>query len=59
MMGPGEQICPECGAVAYCCTVDIGVGVQERGNWHCDNCGWDVPDLSDDLLGLLPEFNDE
>lgn len=53
---PGVKPCPECGEPAECDVVDIGVGVQERGNWQCDACGWG--ELPPEDLGLLEMADD-
>ena len=32
--------CPNCHAIAEADFVDIGVGMQQCGPFHCDSCGW-------------------
>jgi len=51
-LGPGRRPCPQCGAVAECDLVDIGVGLMERGNWRCEDCGWAEEPVD---LGLLTD----
>ena len=57
---PGEMICPKCGRIAESDTVDIGVGLQVRGNFRCYGCGWSVEPPTADGLGLTdwPEEGD-
>jgi hypothetical protein len=31
--------CPYCGEIIYCDEVDIGIGYQQCGPYHCENCG--------------------
>lgn len=38
---PDRMICPACGAVAESDSVDVGVGLIVRGNFHC-RCGWEL-----------------
>jgi hypothetical protein len=52
-MTPGQMICPQCGGIAESDTVDIGVGVQVRGNFHCEGCDWSVDPPNDSDLGLM------
>lgn len=42
-MRPDQMICPNCGAIAESDSVDIGVGLQVRGNFHCYACEWSMP----------------
>lgn len=35
-----QQICPNCGKIAEADFVDIGVGMQQSGPFHCDECEW-------------------
>lgn len=37
--GPGTMPCPYCEAPMECDTVDVGVGFQQCGPYHCDACG--------------------
>jgi transposase len=41
VIGVDQMICPECGGVADSDSVDIGVGLQVRGNFACV-CGWEI-----------------
>ena|SRR3972149_3035849 len=43
-MTQDERTCPKCDYILSYEEVDIGVGTQ-RGNYHCDNCGWNEEDL--------------
>lgn len=43
-MRPDEMICPSCGSITVSDSVDIGVGIQVRGNFHCKCCEWDMPE---------------
>lgn len=44
-VGPGGTLpadmmpCPECGSIAYCESVDVGVGLYIDGEYEC-RCGW-------------------
>ena len=38
-----QRLCPKCDTVLNCEEVDIGVGTQ-RGNFRCDQCGWNETD---------------
>jgi transcription elongation factor Elf1 len=49
--------CPNCGEELTYDEVDIGVGVQ-RGNYRCDNCGWNEPFMLDELHKLFKESRD-
>ena len=31
--------CPYCGEIIYCDEVDVGVGYQQCGPYHCEACG--------------------
>lgn len=54
---PDEMICPECGAIAVSDSVDIGVGIQVRGNFYCEACHWAKPTAETPLdLGFLEEL---
>jgi hypothetical protein len=33
------NFCPYCGDIMYCDTVDVGIGYQQCGPYHCENCG--------------------
>lgn len=35
-----QMICPDCGLVAECESVDVGVGLYITGHFLCD-CGWE------------------
>lgn len=39
----GDQfmLCPACSGRAECESVDVGVGLYLRGDYHCD-CGWEI-----------------
>lgn len=51
----GEMRCPDCGGVAESDVVDIGVGVQVRGNFRCP-CGFAIEPPTEHDLGLnFPE----
>lgn len=43
-----QMACPNCGGIAVSDSVDIGVGLQVRGNFACDACHW----CADAELGL-------
>ena len=32
--------CPECGTKCFAEFVDVGVGYQQVGPYHCSKCGW-------------------
>ena len=34
----GKEPCPYCGALCWCDEVDVGVGVQQAGPYHCEEC---------------------
>lgn len=36
--GQYKEICPYCGEIMECDTVDIGVGYQQCGPYYCENC---------------------
>lgn len=36
-----EMVCPECGKIAVCESVDVGVGLVIRGDFSCE-CGWHI-----------------
>lgn len=36
----GVPFCPVCNCVVECDMVDIGVGEQQSGPFHCEACGW-------------------
>lgn len=46
-----RRICPECNGVCLAEWVDIGVGIQQVGPYHCQSCGWtqDCPHKNDNL----------
>ena len=33
------DICPYCGEIMQCDIVDVGVGYQQCGPYHCESCG--------------------
>lgn len=35
-----QVVCPECGHIAECESIDVGVGLYISGNFSCD-CGWE------------------
>lgn len=37
--GPGREACPYCGLLCDCDAVDVGVGFQQVGPYHCVECG--------------------
>jgi hypothetical protein len=39
--GADQMPCPACGGMAESESVDVGVGLMIRGNFHCD-CGWEI-----------------
>jgi transcription elongation factor Elf1 len=45
-----ERLCPICNHLLDYDEVDIGVGV-ERGNYHCDYCGWIERETLNKLFG--------
>jgi hypothetical protein len=54
-MMPDEMKCPNCGHTAHSDSVDVGIGLMVRGNFHCD-CGWEIDGPSD--FGLTIEMED-
>lgn len=42
-LAPDQMICPNCGEIAVSDSVDIGVGIQVRGNFYCEACHWAKP----------------
>ena len=34
-----KEVCPYCGSIMECDTVDIGIGYQQCGPYHCEDCG--------------------
>jgi hypothetical protein len=53
-LGPDQMVCPNCGSIAESDSVDIGVGIQVRGNFHCEGCEWSAEQPTDAELGLDP-----
>ena len=49
---PDQMLCPNCGGVAESDSVDIGVGIQVRGNFHVEACDWCADQPSNTDLGL-------
>lgn len=49
-----QKPCPDCGSIAFCDVVDIGIGVQQCGPYYCEECGW----VEDDLYMLLREIEE-
>jgi hypothetical protein len=44
--------CPRCSGIAESDSVDIGVGIQVRGNFYCPACEWCAEEPTDAELGL-------
>jgi len=40
-LAPDQMRCPQCGDIAESDSVDVGVGLQVRGNFVCE-CGWEI-----------------
>lgn len=54
-MRQDQMLCPNCGGTAESDSVDIGVGLMVRGNFHCD-CGWEIDGPED--FDLVIEMED-
>lgn len=52
--GQDRMECPNCGATAWCESVDVGVGLYLKGDYHCDECGWEI-DGPDDHGFIKPD----
>ena len=35
----GGDVCPYCGSIMECDTVNVGIGYQQCGPYHCKECG--------------------
>lgn len=44
-----KTICPYCGEIMECDTVDVGIGHQQCGPYHCESCGASEIHSSDNL----------
>lgn len=40
-MREGQMLCPNCGRIATCESVNVGVGLYLRGDFAC-SCGWEL-----------------
>jgi predicted RNA-binding Zn-ribbon protein involved in translation (DUF1610 family) len=52
-----QMVCPNCGQIAECESVDVGVGLVLRGDFNCDNCGWEIDGPED--FGFIDEGDRE
>lgn len=55
MMPPDRKICPQCGELAECDSVDVGVGLilNTEAGFYCGACGWQ--ENSENDFGFVPE----
>ena len=53
-----KENCPYCGAKCFADFVDIGVGYQQCGPYHCQRCGASEIGAHDDYNGYTPRERD-
>lgn len=41
-MRADQMICPNCGHIATCESVDVGVSLYLKGDFRCSNCPWEL-----------------
>lgn len=50
-----ERLCPKCGSIARANFVDISVGRQQCGPFHCCDCSWTEQAVHLDIIEADPD----